>query len=71
MKRLVVSGAVRPLYGSLGVKGLIQQLPIPFIGLKGIGTSDSSLTFLEWLTFHASPLYTPVRPVNDLLIRIL
>jgi len=26
MKRLEVSGAVRPLYGSLGVKGLSTQL---------------------------------------------
>ena len=25
MQRLEVSGAVRPLYGSLGVKGLIEQ----------------------------------------------
>jgi len=27
MKRLEVSGAVRPLYGSLGVKGLIKIQP--------------------------------------------
>ena len=26
MKRLEVSGAVRPLYGSLGVKGLIRVI---------------------------------------------
>jgi hypothetical protein len=25
MQRLVVSGAVRPIYGSLGVRGLIQK----------------------------------------------
>jgi len=27
MQRLEVSGAVRPLYGSLGVKGLRQVIP--------------------------------------------
>jgi hypothetical protein len=27
MKSLEVSGAVRPLYGSLGVKGLAKHLP--------------------------------------------
>ena len=42
MQRLEISGAVRPLYGSLGVKGLISE----FVQLWSILGSD---TFLEEL----------------------
>ena len=36
MQRLEVSGAVRPIYGSLGVKRLITQKATPIRSLKGV-----------------------------------
>ena len=37
MQRLEVSGAVRPLYGSLGVKGLIIEYTAGMLQLKTVG----------------------------------
>ena len=34
MQRLEVSGAVRPIYGSLGVKGLTFTLPVVVYGCE-------------------------------------
>ena len=57
MKRLEVSGAVRPLYGSLGVKGLIHTVPSKttvryvqrymFRSLQPSRTNVSNLNLLE------------------------
>ena len=46
MQHLDVSGAVRPIYGSLGVKRLKDE--------KSIGTSNTS--FIVW-RLHVSTLY--------------
>ena len=46
MQRLEVSGAVRPIYGSLGVKRLIYNLSIP--------TTNSSKR--EWRQLHNEEL---------------
>jgi len=52
MQRLEVSGAVRPLYGSLGVKGLIYCLAIKC----SLSTTISSY-FLD--NFRYTPAYIP------------
>jgi len=41
MERLEVSGAVRPLYGSLGVRGLKNNCPLTYV--KTEGSSRESL----------------------------
>jgi len=40
MQRLEVSGAVRPIYGSLGVKRLNTSLQISLLGIASYGNSE-------------------------------
>jgi len=46
MQRLEVSGAVRPIYGSLGVKRLIQPASFSFLNI--LITSRQQLYFLPF-----------------------
>jgi len=50
MQLLEVSGAVRPLYGSLGVKGLRRLKLCGHIGV--IIRTSIKITVLKWLIFN-------------------
>ena len=52
MQRLEVSGAVRPLYGSLGVRGLRMSPTLPLMALRAFAEH----TALSGITFNPYPV---------------
>ena len=67
MQRLEVSGAVRPIYGSLGFKRLTVPHSLPHLLTTGIRTIPHPPAVLcRWV-----PMATCVIPVNDVVLRVL
>ena len=56
MQRLDVSGAVRPIYGSLGVKRLIGTVDYPTVG--EVSYKPMSLQMWGLFTCTCTPLHT-------------
>jgi len=66
MQRLEVSGAVRPLYGSLGVKGFLRR--------RGLVQSWPALTFgagIIFFKFLAHTVYKMLYNTRTKYIRIM
>jgi len=72
MQRLEVSGAVRPLYGSLGVKGLTQSTSLHRIGLRysSLLSSHLLLCLPSYLFPSGFPTETRTRFFSPLCISV-
>ena len=67
MKRLEVSGAVRPIYGSLGVKRLVSILLLLITVVTTV--TVSAVTWLVTIVMRFNPLvlYSNIMPLNIIL----